>query len=140
MNSELAGLIAFTVKYGAPLIGQRLRAWLLTFALGLTGAAIASPATARTVYDGTWSVLIFAKGGGRDRAYRSIPIGNDQIAPEGVVSVDLQARVARARPVPVSISVPAQRAGDFDRLHRLSDGRLWRDQGATGTWDAERRE
>jgi hypothetical protein len=89
MIGEFAGLIAFTVKYESPLIGQRLRAWLLTFALGLTGAALASPATARTVFDGTWSVRIFAKGGARDHADRgSILISNEDQGAAGTSNAE----------------------------------------------------
>ena len=89
-------------------------------------AAILAPgsASARTPFDGAWSVLIITRSGPCDSAYRyRLSIRN------GAVSV----RVWAGR----------QGASGSGRLGRSSGGGIWRGTGSMGTcsgvWSAERR-
>jgi hypothetical protein len=145
MVSELTGLMAFMVKYAAPLIDQRLRAWLLTFALALTGAAVAGPAIARTVFDGDWSVLIVTQGGACDPAYRyGVQIIDGTVINDGSSAAAVQGRVTPTGAVKVIVRSGNQWADGSGRLDRNRGHGAWRGQSpsgtCTGTWEAERRE
>lgn len=104
MVSELTGLMAFTVKYGAPLIDQRLRARVLTLILALACAATAVPAFARAAFDGDWSVLIVTHGGACDPAYRyGVQIANGTVISDGSSAAAVQGQVTPTGEVRVTV-------------------------------------
>jgi hypothetical protein len=145
MVSELTGLTASIVKYHEPLIDQRLRAWLLTFALALACAAVASPAIARTVFDGAWSVLIVTHGGACDTAYRyEVRITDGTVISDASGLATVQGRVTPTGAVKVTVQAVNQRADGSGYLSRNRGRGAWSGQGTSGTcsgtWEAERRE
>ena len=74
-------------------------------------ATLASPASARTVYDGNWSVLIVTKSGPCDAAYRyGLSIRDGQVFYEGSAPVNVRGRVSRAGKVDVRLSAGSQGA------------------------------
>jgi len=107
-------------------------------------AAILSPASARTVYDGNWSVLILTKRGACDPAYRyGLVIRNGLVFYEGSASVNVRGRVNRGGGVSVRVSSGSQGASGSGRLARRYGRGQWRGIGSmgscAGTWTAERR-
>jgi hypothetical protein len=127
------------------MITPNLRRVVLAIALASAGmAAIAGAAVARTIFDGTWSVLIVTNSGDCDRAYRyGIQINNGNVVYDGGGPINLQGRVAPNGAVRVSVSAGGQHADGSGRLSRDRGGGVWRGQGSTGscagTWEAERR-
>ena len=119
--------------------GRLLRASVLalTCVIGLAGTA-----AARTVFDGSWSVVIYTRSGACDRAYRSgVQIRN------GIISSDaggfnMNGSVSAKGAVRASVSAGSQSANGSGRLSRNSGGGVWRGQGnagqCSGTWTAER--
>jgi hypothetical protein len=145
MVSELTGLTASMVKYYEPLINQRLRAWLLTFALALAGVAVSNPAFARTVFDGAWSVLIVTHGGACDTAYRyEVRITDGTVISDASGPATVQGRVTPTGAVKVTVQAANQRADGSGYLSRNRGSGAWSGQGmsgaCSGTWEAERRE
>ena len=107
-------------------------------------AALASPASARTVYDGNWSVLIVTKRGPCDSAYRyGLSIRDGQVFYQGSAPVNVRGRVSAAGQVRVMVSAGSQGASGFGRLSRRYGEGEWRGVGSMGTcigtWSAERR-
>jgi hypothetical protein len=119
--------------------GHLLRASVLavTCVIGLAGTAAAS-----TVFDGSWSVVIYTRSGACDRAYRSgVQIRN------GIISSDaggfnMNGSVSAKGAVRANVSAGSQSANGSGRLSRNSGGGVWRGQGnagqCSGTWTAER--
>jgi len=107
-------------------------------------AVLASPASARTVYDGNWSVLIVTKRGPCDSAYRyGLSIRDGQVFYQGSAPVNVRGRVSAAGQVRVMVSAGSQGASGFGRLSRGYGEGEWRGVGSMGTcigtWSAERR-
>lgn len=101
-------------------------------------------ATARSVYDGSWSVLIITNKGTCDRGYRySIRIRDGRIHYAGEASVNLSGRVDRRGRVRVRVSAGSGHASGSGRLNRSYGTGVWRGSGSagtcSGTWTAERR-
>jgi len=119
------------------------RSILLIAAVLTAGLWLAPAATARTPYDGLWSVLIITDNGTCDRGYRyALRINN------GVVSYDdpsfnVSGRVAANGQVTVSVSNGGSRASGTGRLSRDYGQGVWSGhssmQGCSGHWEAERR-
>ena len=144
MVSELSGLTAFMVKLYGPLIDQRLRAWLVTFALALASVAVAGPAFARTVFDGAWSVLIVTHGGACDTAYRyEVRITDGTVVSNASGPATVQGQVTPTGAVKVTVQAANQRADGSGRLSGNRGRGAWSGQGmsgtCSGTWEAERR-
>ena len=118
------------------------RSILLIVAFLGMGLWVAPAATARTPYDGLWSVLIITDSGTCDRGYRyALRIDN------GVVSYDdpsfnVSGHVAANGQVTVSVSNGGSRASGTGRLSRDSGGGMWSGhssmQGCSGHWEAGR--
>ena len=91
-------------------------------------AALTNPASARTVYDGNWSVLIVTKSGPCDAAYRyGLSIRDGQVFYEGSASVNVRGRVNRTGNVDVMVSAGQQGASGSGRaLASLWGGRVAR--------------
>jgi hypothetical protein len=103
-----------------------------------------TPAAARTVYDGNWSVLIVTHYGPCDRAYRyGLSIRDGSVIYEGSAAVNVAGRVGRNGAVNVRVWAGSQGASGYGRLGRVSGGGEWRGTGSmgscAGTWSAERR-
>lgn len=122
-----------------------LRSIALAGALASAAASgVSVPAVARTVFDGTWSVLIVTNYGPCDRAYRyGVQIINGDVTYDGGGPINLQGRVAPSGAVRVSVSAGGQRADGTGRLARDRGAGVWRGVGSggtcSGTWEAERR-
>ena len=108
-------------------------------------AALApAPASARTVYDGNWSVLIVTDNGSCDRAYRyGLAIRNGSVIYEGSAGVNVAGRVRHNGAVRVKVWAGSQGAIGAGRLSRNSGSGYWRGIGSMGTcsgrWRADRR-
>ena len=114
---------------------------ILAVAAALTGAM--SSASARTIYDGNWSVLIITDRGTCDRAYRyPIDIQNGVVHYRGDV-VDMKGRVGGNGAVYVTVSRGNQSASGSGRLGRSFGRGVWKGAGSSdtcsGRWEAERR-
>jgi len=112
------------------------------FAVAGTLAAMA-PASARTIYDGRWSVLIITDKGICDRGYRyGFDIRNGIVQYDGDV-VDLTGRVGPNGHVRVTVSRGGQSANGTGRLSRNYGQGTWKGAGSgescSGRWEAERR-
>lgn len=99
--------------------------------------------SARTIYDGRWSVLIITDKGPCDRAYRyPIEIRDGNVLYGGDV-VDMSGRVSSNGAVRVMVSRGNQSANGTGRMGRNFGQGVWRGLGdsesCTGRWEAERR-
>jgi len=126
------------------MISQRLRAPVVTLALALTciPATIAT-VHARTVYDGSWSVLIVTNEGSCDRAYRyGVEIANGMVIYDGGM-VTMQGKVSPSGAVRVTVQAGSQFANGSGRLTKTRGSGIWKGQGMSGScagvWEAERR-
>jgi hypothetical protein len=109
-----------------------------------TTSLIAQPASARTNYDGNWSVLIVTQSGSCDRAYRyGLSIRNGAVFYEGSAPVNVNGRVNSNGWVQVRVSAGSQGAVGQGRLSRDYGSGRWRGTGSSGScagsWTAERR-
>jgi uncharacterized membrane protein YgcG len=114
---------------------------VLVAAATLSGATLS--ASARTVFDGNWSVLIITDRGTCDRAYRyPIEISNGVVHYGGDV-VDMKGRVAGNGAVRVVVSRGNQSASGSGRMGRNFGRGVWHGAGGSdscsGRWEAERR-
>jgi hypothetical protein len=105
--------------------------------------AFATTAPARTVYDGTWSVLIVTQRGNCDRAYRyGVQIVNGQVVYGGGI-VNFSGRVSSGGVVRVAVSSGNARANGSGRLNRNTGRGSWSGisggDRCSGYWEAERR-
>lgn len=121
-----------------------LRSSLAIAGLTLAAALVSTPAPARTIFDGNWSVLIVTQSGPCDRAYRyGLSIRNGAVFYEGSLSVNLNGRVSGNGNVSVRVSAGSQGASGTGRLSRNSGSGSWRGIGSagscSGTWTADRR-
>jgi hypothetical protein len=108
-----------------------------------TLAGAAGSVSAKTIYDGRWSVLIITDRGNCDRGYRySIDIRDGIVHYDGDV-VDMSGRVANNGTVRVTVSRGSQRADGHGRMGRTFGTGVWRGLGTgescSGRWEAERR-
>jgi hypothetical protein len=145
MLSEITGLMTFNAQCQTPLIGLRLRDWLLAFVLALGCAALAGPAFGGAVFDGDWSVLIVTHGGACDPAYRyGVQITDGTVINDGSSAATVQGRVTPSGAVRVIVRSGNQWADGSGRLSRNHGRGAWSGQGTSGTcsgiWEAERRE
>jgi len=106
-------------------------------------AAVPAASSARTPYDGAWSVLIVTQRGSCDRAYRyGIQIVDGNLMYQGGV-VNLTGRVNTSGAVRVSVSAGDARANGSGRLTRSSGRGSWSGRSGgdacSGYWEAERR-
>jgi hypothetical protein len=117
--------------------------------LTIAALAVATPlwtapaASARTSFDGAWSVLIVTDAGTCDRAYRyALRIANGRVYYDDP-SFNVSGRVDAGGRVSVSLSAGGQQANGSGRLSgNYGDGR-WSGRSSTsqcsGHWEAERR-
>jgi hypothetical protein len=119
---------------------------LLATTLGLAGvASVAGAASARTIYDGAWSVLIVTMSGSCDPTYRyGVQINDGMVVYDGIGPITLQGKVTPKGAVRVIVQSGSQWADGTGKLTRNRGGGIWKGQGMSspcaGTWQAERRE
>jgi hypothetical protein len=145
-NWDIVGLaMAFEAKHEALMTSHPLRAIVLGSILTLAG--IASPlgtASARTIYDGAWSVLIVTMSGSCDPTYRyGVQISDGMVIYDGGGPITMQGRVTPTGAVRVIVTAGSQYADGSGKLTRNRGGGVWKGQGMSsacaGTWQAERR-
>jgi hypothetical protein len=121
----------------------RRRAAATLLALAMTAAANA-PASARTVYDGVWSVVVAAESGTCSGAYRypvAIVNGYVRHADPSDASFAIHGRVGAGGRVNVQVIRGDQRAYGVGRLARFAGGGTWQSpNGCAGHWQASRRD
>jgi hypothetical protein len=121
---------------------------LRTIVLGtlvLAGIAFSTgTASARSTYDGAWSVLIVTMSGSCDPTYRyGVQISDGMVTYDGIGPITLQGRVTPKGAVRVIVTAGSQYADGSGKLTRNRGGGIWKGQGmssaCSGTWQAERR-
>jgi hypothetical protein len=121
--------------------GTNVAAPLLIALAVVAGAS--GPASARTIYDGVWSVVVAAQAGTCSGAYRypvAIVNGYVRRTDAGDPSVNIYGRVGSGGRVSVQVSRGDQRAHGVGRLSRFTGGGTWTSpNGCAGQWEASRR-
>ena len=106
-------------------------------------AGTGTSASARTAYDGVWSVVVAAAAGTCSGAYRypiAIVNGNVRHVDAADASFSIYGRVSSGGSVRVEVSRGDQRAYGVGRLTRFAGGGSWRSpNGCAGHWEATRR-
>ncbi|MEA2906915.1 MAG: hypothetical protein QOG83_1568 [Alphaproteobacteria bacterium] len=120
------------------MISHLVRASVLAFACAV---AVTTTASARTPYDGAWSVTIVTQRGTCDRAYRyGVQIIDGQVSYQGVVT--FSGRVSSNGNVRVRVSSSSAYANGSGRLSRTAGRGSWSGQSGnsacSGYWTAER--
>lgn len=105
-------------------------------------ASIAQGATARTPYDGAWTVLIVTERGSCDRAYRyGVEIVDGIVRYDG--AVNFTGQVAKNGNVRVSVAGGNSRASGSGKLSRNTGAGNWvgysGSDACSGYWQAQRR-
>jgi hypothetical protein len=119
---------------------------VLAATLALAGvASVAGTASARTIYDGAWSVLIVTQSGTCDPSYRyGVQIADGTVVYDGIGPITMQGKVSPKGAVRVIVTAGSQWADGSGRLTRNKGGGIWKGQGMSsacaGVWQAERRE
>jgi hypothetical protein len=113
-------------------------------ALGILAATVpASPAaSARSNFDGAWSVLIVTQKGTCDRAYRyPVKIDNGSVGYAGTASFTVSGKVGENGSVIVKVARGNQSANGQGRLSATDGSGMWiaGSGDCSGTWTAERR-
>jgi hypothetical protein len=109
----------------------------------ICATSTATAATARTPYDGSWSVLIVTQNGSCDRAYRyGVQIVDGIVRYDGG-AVSFSGEVAKNGAVRVTVAGGGGLANGVGRLSRNSGRGNWSGRSSsglcTGYWEAERR-
>jgi hypothetical protein len=116
----------------------------------LAGAAIlaasalpaSAPASARSNYDGQWSVLIVTQKGTCDRAYRyPVKIDNGSVGYAGEASFNVSGKVGANGAIVVTVSKGDKSAKGTGRMSSTDGSGIWTAGSGecSGTWTAERR-
>ena len=104
MLAKFSGVMTSRAAGAVRMIGPRLRAWPPTFVLALACVGVASPAFARTIFDGDWSVLIVSNGGACDPAYRyGVQIADGTVINDGSSAATVQGQVTATGAVKVIV-------------------------------------
>lgn len=122
-----------------------LKAVALAFvAIALLAAAVpaSAPASARSNFDGAWSVLIVTHKGTCDRAYRyPVKIDNGSVGYAGGSAFTVSGKVGENGAVTVKVARGNQSANGQGRLSATDGSGMWTASSGecSGTWTAERR-
>ena len=113
-------------------------------ALGMLAATVpaSAPASARSNYDGQWSVLIVTQKGTCDRAYRyPVKIDNGAVGYAGDASFTVSGKVGENGSVVVKVARGSQSANGQGKLSATEGSGQWiaGSGECAGTWTAERR-
>ena len=101
-----------------------------------------APASARSNFDGQWSVLIVTQKGTCDRAYRyPVKIDNGSVGYAGDSSFTVSGKVGENGSVTVKVARGGQSANGQGKLSAKDGSGLWTagSGDCSGTWTAERR-
>ena len=101
-----------------------------------------APASARSNFDGKWSVLIVTQKGTCDRAYRyPVKIDNGSVGYAGNASFTVSGKVGDNGTVTVKVARGSQSANGQGRLSATDGSGMWiaGSGDCSGTWTAERR-
>jgi hypothetical protein len=135
-------LKTFTPSNKAPVIYRRIHTCIASFLLVVASVAIVGPASALTLYDGEWSVVIVTRIGACDPSYRvEVHITRGAIDSGGLAAV--QGQVTSTGSVKVTVRSGSQWAYGSGFLAKNHGRGVWRGQGNSGScggrWAAERR-
>jgi hypothetical protein len=113
-------------------------------ALGMLAATVpaSAPASARSNFDGTWSVLIVTQKGTCDRAYRyPVKIDNGSVGYAGDAAFTVSGKVGDNGSVIVKVARGGQSANGQGRLSATDGAGMWTagSGDCSGVWTAERR-
>jgi hypothetical protein len=113
-------------------------------ALGIVAATVpaSAPASARTNFDGSWSVLIVTQKGTCDRAYRyPVKIDNGSVGYAGDASFTVSGKVGDNGAVTVRVARGSQSANGQGKLSSTGGSGQWvaGSGECAGIWTAERR-
>src|SRR5205085_243820 len=103
---------------------------------------VSGPASARTNFDGQWSVLIVTQKGTCDRAYRyPVKIDNGSVGYAGTASFNVTGKVGANGAVTVTVSRGDKSATGTGRMSGSDGSGIWTAASGecSGTWTAERR-
>ena len=114
---------------------------IMTGALVLACAALASQSSAAANFDGHWSVVIVASRGDCDSTFRyGVEIINGKISTDADATV--RGRVSTAGAISIGITSGKQSAAGSGRLRGEKGSGVWQGKGTrgfcSGTWTAER--
>jgi hypothetical protein len=103
--------------------------------------AAAGASTARTVYDGSWSLIFTTTRGACDRTYNfHVRIDNGIVSHANLVK--FRGRVSRGGAVRASVSVPGKYAAGTGRMTRTAGKGRWAGYAGkdrcSGTWAAQK--
>ena len=108
--------------------------------LSATAFAVATPAVAKSKYDGNWSVLIITQKGECDRGYRyPVRITDGTVGYAGESSFSVSGRVGTNGAVTVTVARGDLRANGSGQLGDSAGSGTWHAGQCSGTWEAERR-
>jgi hypothetical protein len=141
MLSHAAWLRSFKASNKALLICLRIHIGTTSLLLVLASVAIVGPASALTLYDGEWSVIILTRSGACDPNYRvGVQIAHGEIDSGGFAAV--QGQVTSRGGVKVSVRSGNQWAYGSGLLNKNHGRGVWRGRGNSGTcggtWVAEK--
>ena len=113
-------------------------------ALAIMAATVpaSAPASARSNFDGKWSVLIVTQKGDCDRAYRyPVKIDNGAVGYAGDSSFTVSGKVGQNGAVTVKVARGNQSANGQGRLSATDGSGMWiaGSGDCSGIWTAERR-
>ena len=120
------------------------RLWIQTCVLFLTCFVFTSPSSARSSFDGAWSVVIVTRAGACTPTLRyPVAITNGIVTNGGDSPASVSGRVAPTGAVRVTVQSGGSWARGSGHLSKATDSGVWRGQGSSGlcqgTWQAERR-
>jgi hypothetical protein len=117
----------------------------IVIVLALAYVVDATPAHARTDFDGDWSIFIVTREGPCEASLRyGVKVADGTVTNDGNAVATVQGRVTPRGTVRVLVRSGSQWANGSGRLGRNHGGGVWRGQGTggtcAGTWVAGRRE
>ena len=142
MFCDVSFVETFKTNDGATAIHRGIHTCIASFVLVLVCVAIVSPASALTLYDGDWSVVIVTRSGACDPSYRvGVQITRGAVDGRGLAAV--QGQVTSRGSVKVTVRSGSQWAYGSGFLSKYRGSGVWRGQGNSGAcggkWLAERR-
>ena len=124
------------------LVSRAIPALAAAAILAATAVPASAPATARSNFDGQWSVLIVTQKGTCDRAYRyPVKIDNGSVGYAGEASFNVSGKVGSNGAIVVTVSKGDKSAKGTGRMSATDGAGIWTagSGDCSGTWTAERR-
>ena len=124
------------------LISRAIPALAAAAILAATAVPASAPASAKSNYDGHWSVLIVTQKGTCDRAYRyPVKIENGSVGYAGEASFNVSGKVGDNGAMTVMVSRGNKSAKGTGRMSATDGSGIWTagSGDCSGTWTAERR-